>query len=640
MDYDTATAYAWYDNEARPGELLPEVHERVFPHVQQLEEDQVSIHLQNQLNSRLYTNREPMAFAWNEDIATNFRPLNANLENVIQNVVDTLSSKLSTNRPKATIIPRGADFGVYLKCRRLDKFLWGEFVSHKVHSKMDRTEVDAMVYGTGFLKIDRDGDEVFVERTNPDEIIVDQRECASDEEPLTMHHRRLVSRLWLLRTYPEYKEEILEAQSKNFTYTSYRTPIDDQIVVIESWKRPTKKGAGDGRHTICLQNCTLLDEEYTKNRFPFVVVKYAPPDYGYYGRSLVADLMGYQIRLNELNEVIRYGQDMMCVPRILIEQGSAITAQQIDNYIGKILKYRGVKPEAITWEAFNAEIYNERDRIREGAFNFAGVSQMSAQSVFPTQFRMDSSEAVREVTSLEDQRFNRQVQAQEEAYKEVAERLLELNAEIFKNKKVDRSVVHRSQFLAEQIDWSEVNMERDKYVLEISTSSILTMTPAARRDTLNGWLNQQIITPEQYKAWSGSPDLERLSNEMGSAIDYAEYHVNELLKGNELIVPDPLMNLQEAFPVVHKTYMHIQTLEAPENVISVFVSWLEAAKEELDPEPTPEEMMAQQAGLAEPGMDPAMAGMDPAMGMDPMAAGGEMPMDPGAAPPEAMGGMV
>src|SRR5262245_37103910 len=139
----------WYEapRESTDGQLA--IHERLFQHVRQLEDDQNDIHIQNILHAKLYTNRELMAFSWNSPFHAHFRPLNANLENGIQSVCDTLESRIGTIRPKATIVSRGAEFNVYLKARRLDRFLWGEFVYLDIHCKMRRVFLDACIYGTG-----------------------------------------------------------------------------------------------------------------------------------------------------------------------------------------------------------------------------------------------------------------------------------------------------------------------------------------------------------------------------------------------------------------------------------------------------------------------------------------------------------
>jgi hypothetical protein len=364
---------AWHE-PLPPGYETP-VHERLFTHVRALEEDQIDIHLQNMLNARLYSNRDLMAFEWDEPIAACFRPLNANLENVIQQVCDTLVSRIGSNRPKATIVTRGADFDVYLRGRQLNRFVWGDFEHHDIYSKIRRCFLDSMVYGTAFLKMDIEDGDIYVERVHPDEIIVDQRECVSNARPMCMYQRKLVSRAWLKQTYGDDGGEIDrcidEAQGHNFQYTSYRTTGDEQIIIIEAIKRPTRPGAGDGKRAICIQNYTFVDESYTDDTFPYIELRFAEAENGFYGRPLVSDLMDYQIRLNDLNRLIQIGQDLMCVPRILLEKGSAMLLSQFDNAIAKILEYRGTKPEALTWDAFNAEIYNERERIKNSAFEFA-----------------------------------------------------------------------------------------------------------------------------------------------------------------------------------------------------------------------------------------------------------------------------
>jgi hypothetical protein len=618
----------WYDADTpRKGKSAGSgVHKRIFPHVKQLEEDQRDVMMLHALNAKLYSNREAMFFEQEKSMHNNFRPLSTNLENIIQSVISTLVSKIGANRPKATIISRGGDFSVYLKSRQLDRFLWAEFVHHKIHKKLERIFKDACIYGTGYLKIDIDCDEVYCERVHPSEIVVDQRECVSNEMPIQMHQRKLVSKLWLKKTYGKgvkWKERLIDdVQPQEARYRAYTSQGDDQVLVVESWKLATRKGADDGRHTICIENYTLLDEPYKRDRFPFVIMKWEQPETGFYGRSLTGDLVGYQIRLNDLNEVIQIGQDVMCVPRVLIEQGSSVQPAQLDDIIGKGLKYRGTPPEALVWPAFNAEIYSERDRIRASAFEFAGISQLSAQGKLPSQARLDSSEALREYNAIEDTRFNDKTQDHEAAAKEIADCIIELNADLYRGKKSTKRTFRMGN-LVQQIDWEEVDMERDMYVLEIGASSIINMTPAARKDTLNSWLTAGIITPDQYKAWSGHEDLERISDTMSAGKDYIEYHIDRMLHG-EAMTPDPNMNVGMGFNTMIDTYNHLRTLDTPPNILQLFVNWLLTAKEILQPKQEPAPPMG-----AMP-QDPMAPPMGPEMGMVPPGA-------PPMGPPQGMG---
>lgn len=631
---------AWWT--ASPDDYDRPLHNRVFEHVRALEDDQREIHTQNLFNCKLYTNRDLMSFEWNGNQSISFQPLNANLENVIQSVVETIVALIAKNRPKATPVARGADFDVYLRARQLDRFLWGEFVAQDIWTKGEMVFEDGCVYGTGVLKHDIDGREVYTERVHPDEIIVDQREGC---EPNQMHQRKLVSRMWLMETYakrnPELRECIAECQTQDFQYNGYRAPADEQILVVESWKLPTRPGASDGRHTICIEKATLVDEKYKRDWFPFTVFRWNPPQSGWYGRSLVEGLTGYQIRLNELNADIRTGQHVMCTPQIWMQQGAGIVSSQMDGTIGRVIKVRGEVPEPKVWNAFSPEIYNERDRVRAAAFEFAGVSQLSSQAKLPTQARLDSSEALREFSAIENERFARQAQAYEKFFLDVAKRLIALNAELYKSRdpetEVPRKQVYRSKYLVQQIDWSEVDLEADKYVLEISASSILNMSPAARKDKLNEWAASGTITQQEYKAWSGQPDLERMTDLMTAANDYAEYVVDKLLKGEE-VTPDPLSDLQLTFRVVHDTYIHLRALECDEeDVLQGFRDTIAMIEKELNP---PEDPMMQAAAPGPAMQATGMPGVVSDAGATAAMAPPEMMGDPSMMPPQEINPMT
>lgn len=602
----------WWECDVEPTDGTSPKHTVLFNHVRALEEDQLDVAFMNSLNSRLYSNRESMQFAWNSTLLTSVRPLTPNEDNVIQSVVDTLVARVGSMKPKATVYTRGADFDVYRRGRSLDKYLWGMFQHLKIHRLGRKVFRDALIYGTGFLKLCVDADnEIVAERVNPDEIIVDNRECVSDDYPLQIHHRRLMSRMALIKKFPKHAEAIKEAQSEGFQYTTYRTPSDEQIVVVESWRMGVE-------HTIAIENATLATEKFPHARAPFVILRWNDALSGFYGRSVVSDLVGYQIRLNKLNTSIDFGQDVMCVPRVFVDQGSQVLDTRLDNQIGKVVRYRGVLPEAITWQAFNPEIYNERERLWQRAHESQGVSQMASENKLPTQARLDSSEAIRELNAHEDGRFNDRVQSVEEWYLEIGEQLIEISADLYKNQRVNKRTSWRSGNLVEQIDWKHCDLAKDKFVLNISASSVLNMSPAGRKDKLNFWLDRQLVTPEQYKAWSGEPDLEAMAQLESASHDALMSDIDAMLDGATDRGPDPHMNLAYCIQVVNGTYLHIKSLEAPEDILMIFRTWLLTAESLVN----------------QPVAAPPMPGgqVDPATGL-PMGA----PMSAGQPSPPGMG---
>lgn len=609
----------WYECEVNPQDGTTPRHEALFAHCRAVEEDQMDIHLMNNLNSRLYSNREPTVFQWNSTLITSVRPLTSNEDNVVQAVVDTLVARIGSMKPKATIYTRGADFSVYRRGRALDKYLWGQFQHMNIHMLGRKVFRDALVYGTGFLKLFVDADnELCAERVNPDEIIVDQRECVSSDYPLQMHHRRLVSRYALMKKYPKHADLIKEAQSDGFQYTSYRTPNEEQLVVVESW-------CMGKRHTIAIENGILFDEPYKHDKAPIIPLRWAEGLAGFYGRSVVSDLVGYQIRLNKLNTAIDAGQDLMCVPRLFVDQGSSVLDTRFDNQAGKIIKYRGKIPEAITWAAFNAEIYNERERLWLRAHESQGVSVLASSNKLPTQARLDSSDALREYNAISDERFNDRVQSLEEWYLTIAKEIIRLSKDLYQHRKFDTSVAFRSGNVVEQIDWSKADLEADKYVMNISASSVLNMTPAARRDKLNFWLDRQLITPEQYKAWSGEPDLETIAELASGNYDALMADIEAMMDGETDRGPDPNSDLAANIRIVNATQQHIRSLGAPEDVLQIFDIWLLTA-EALVNQPVPAPPAAAMGGIdpmtgmpMQPPLSAGAPGM-PGMGVPPMVA--------------------
>ena len=620
------TTYApWYALTPEDRASGVEVHSQLFTHVRGVEEDQIDVHTMNTMNARLYSNREPMAFHWDSSLMASLQPLTSNKDNVVQAVVDTLVARIGSMKPKATVYTRGADFGVYMRGRNLDKFLWGEFVSLGIHKLGRKVFRDALVFGTGFLKLHKVGAgetaHIVAERINPDEMIVDQRECVSSDIPMQLHHRRLVSRNTLVAMYPEHAEKIREAQGNKFQYVSYRTPVEEQLVVIESWKLADKLG-GEGRYARCIETCTLEDKPYSDKDFPFVILKWSEPLSGFYGRSVVGDLVGYQVSLNKLNDDIEWGHDLMCKPRIFVDQSSEVLDTQLDNEIGKVVNYRGIMPQSIVWPAFNAEIYNERERLWNRAHEQQGVSVMSSGNKMPDGWRADSSEALREANLNEDQRFNDRVQAIDEWYMDVARMLIKLTADLHKNDSIDYSVAYKSNNVVKQINWSECDLEADKYVMQVNSSSTLNMSPAARKDKLNFWLDRQLITPDQYKAWSGEPDLEQIASMAAAGYDAVGDQIDQMLDGETGHSPDPQMSLGPAFQLVNDTYLHIKSLRAPEKILTIFRTWLLVCEslmnQRIPAAPPPAQAMAGAEGGV-PGAPMSAAGPQmPGMGVPPM----------------------
>ena len=559
------------------------VHETLFEHVRAVEDNQYKIHKQNLRNAKLYCNRKLEGLDWGShtERQSNYAPISLTTEGLASSVVDTVTALIGKNRPKPTPVVRDADFSVELLGRQLDRYLYGMFKRLKVYERTIQVFNDACWAAIGALKIDIDDNEIFCERVNPDEIIVDQQE-AYNCDPIQVHQRKLVPKVVMLQMYPERAMDIEMAQTRyTGSWTSYRNPSSGSMVVIESWKLPS--GDEPGRHVICSEGVTFLDEEYTRDCFPFVFFRWSPLPTGFYGRPLIEEITPFQWRLNELNRKIANAQTVMCEPRIFMDRGSRVVKEQIDGQPFRVITYQGKPPEAITWPAMSPEIYSERERTISAAHRFAGISEYQAQGTLPTQARLDSSKAIREHNKRDDGRFARQAIRYENLHLEVAQHLLELSAILYK-RKVNTRVQFAQRGLIEDIDWSAVHdlCTNKQFVLQIEASSLLNMTPAAREDILQQWAQQGIVSPQEYRHLLNHPDLEEQQDLLSIGIDDIKATSEKIDKG-EFASPLPEQNLQFGVGYMHKMLLkRNRQKNVPEEVLQGYRDWIVQAQGLLD----------------------------------------------------------
>jgi hypothetical protein len=435
--------------------------------------------------------------------------------------------------------------------------------------------------------------------------------------------------------YPESALEIDECKS---SWISYRNPALDYLVVVESWKRGT-----GGKHVVAIDGCTLLDEAYTRDRFPFVKFCYREPLTGFYGQSVIEQAMPYQLRMNRLNWVIEQGQELYAVPRTFVDAASQVIRQQYDNEFGRLFYYRGEKPETVIWPGVSAEVYAERVHIREQCWADLGLNKLSSSGELPQGTRLDSSKAIREANNINDDRHAPCAQRYERAALDVAEHLVDLKA----GTKSKRKTVWRSGKVSEEIDWKQIDLKRDRYTMVIEASSILNMTPAARQDQLDEWANKGWISPEEARAMYDHPDLEASMSLTTAAVKNIEWTIMQLQKGF-IVTPDPLQHLEFGVARVQMAYLDAARQGASEaSVLSNMRNWIELANHILNP---PQDTVLPAPGtpgvvnpapppgamVGQPGMAPMGPGMPPGPMMgDQMGLG--VPVGPEGSPMPSVG---
>lgn len=597
----------------------------LIEHARALDETQAEVHRQNLFNYQLYCNRYLSAFDWGTGAltATSLAPVSQTTDNVVLEVCDAVMAEVGKARPKAKPICHGASWKVRRQAKKLDKFLYGDFVRNDVYESIGKPVLlNSEVCGFGAARVEMKEDDTTgaytcIESVFPDDILVDQQEIVATKKIWHLLYRRVLPVSVVAKTWNIPEEEVKQISTSSSVYSSYRTIGEDYVVVVEGWQ-------ANGRHVTAIRDRILEDEEWPHDWFPFVFFHYSRPIQGFYSQSLVEVILPDQIRLNEINAVIEEAQEIMCGPRLLVQQGSKVNPQALDNIIGKVVYYTGNEPKAVTWPAVAAELYQERDRRKSNAFTKVGLNQATASGNLPDAARLDSSPAIRELHQTQDGRLSDLTQRYEKFFLDLAKTMVRV---IRASGKTPSTVWYSGgkKARAEKIEWSEIDLDDTAYTMILEAASSFAMTPSALRDDLESQLQQGLITPEQYRKELASPDMESENNILSAAAENLDIDQERLEEG-EVIHPTPEQDLVNGVKRMTLAYLNLSRYEdVPVEVEEAFINWIEEAKMWLQKasEPAPEQSVAPSSSM----IPPAAPQIGPAGPMQSPA-----PMMPGALP--------
>jgi len=523
--------------------------------------------------ARLYANQDLQGFGmgmYDRVTATSIQ--NRASYNVVKACVDSAAAKIAKQRPRIVALTNGGSWNLQQRSKKLSKYIGGLFNNMNAYSEMSKVFVDACVFGTGALKVFQDGETVKCERVFINEIVVDDAESIYGQ-PRQLHQIKYISRDVLINMFPEHAEKIISASSgmpgDASTTTSYAA---DYITVRESWHLKSGKNATDGVKVISIENCTLDSQPYNKDDFPFLFLKWSRRLLGFFGVGIAEELIGLQIEINKLLRDIQSAQNLACVPRVLIESGSSVVEDHINNKIGSIIKYTGTAPTIVTANAMPTELYNFLETLYQKAFQITGISQLSASSQKPAG--LNSGVALREYQDIETERFSLVSQAYEDMFIELGNRCIDLSKELSEiNPKLSINVVGSQ--LVEEISWSEIQVSKDQFILQLYPASLLPTQPAGRLQRVQELLQAGMINQTTAKSLLDMPDLDdAMDNELAA---YNDIHavIEWMMEKNEYSAPEPFMNPELCIQIGNSQYLRAKTSGVEEEKLELLRRFIE-----------------------------------------------------------------
>lgn len=518
--------------------------------------------------------------------------------NLISSVVDTLVSKLTQNRPAPIFLTDNSDYKERHLAKQLNNFILGEFYQTKAYEKMEYVLRDTLVTGTGILKVFETPDKkVGIERVLQTELFTDISESIYDN-PRQLYQIKLVDREVLVSMFPEHEAMIERAakaspdQGKDAAKS-----VSDLVMVIEGWRLPSCKDAGDGKHTIGVigGDEPLVSEKFEKESFPFVFLHHTKRLAGFWAQGVAESLMGTQLELNSILWTISRAIKLAGIPRVFIEKGAKVVKAHNNNEIGVIIEYSGTKPSYEVAASNAPELYAERDRLIQYGYRQEGISEMAAASQKPAG--LDSGEAIRSYEDINNDRFGALERRHSNAFIDLAYLIMDKAVDIAKRDKKYQTV-YPNKNSAKEIDLPKATLLEDPFVIQCFNMSSLPKDPAGRLSKVTEMIQAGMLSIKEGRRLLDYPDLGQMETLANASEERIFNYLDEIVESNSYNSPDAFMDLPLAMELsiqYYNLYAASKLEEAKLESLRTFISQVQTLTQASQPPPMPNTVAPQAA---------------------------------------------
>ncbi len=520
--------------------------------------------------------------------------------------VDTLTAKITKNHPCPNFLTTNGSWDKQIKARSLNDWAKGFFYQTKVYEEARPVFVDGCVYGTGFLQVYEGEDgKLCCERVLPSEIFIDELD-GHYGRPRQMLRRKFVARDVLIRMFPKYAQEIIDSGKKERLDVPGSTSevIDNTVEVWEAWHLPSGSKAKDGKHVIAINKCTLFCESWKIERFPFVTYRFKKRTVGFHGKGVIETVQGTQLELNRTVRSISQQMRRKGKGRTYVQIGSKVVPSHLTNNDGgDIIMYTGAVPQDAAHNVIAPEEFNYILQLKQQALQDVGLSELSVSAKKPSG--LDAAVALREYNDIESERFAPQHQDWEKFFLDYTELSIDLITKQYGWKAYKVLVPGRRDLL--EVDWADIDLDRDSYIMQMWPVSSLPQTPAAKYQKVKEMMTDGFIDKAQAQKLLEYPDTDAESRLLNAVVDDVDFTISAILDKPqpELLPLEPYQNLDLLIQRAVQQYLAARHRGCPEDRLSMLRNLIDNAT-------------AQKAQMMAP---PPMPPPDAGMGPPPMAAG-------------------
>ena len=420
-------------------------------------------------------------------------------ENIIASCIETLCSKIASQKVRPFFNTVNGTFKEMQIVRQAQTFFDQLYEENNVNDVVTLAFRDACIFDKGIVKISDDG----ISNRIPWNVFVDPREVSYKQ--IT----RVAEKL------PKTPGRILELKygikaDRNLSYTVY-----EYYDTIEHVK------------AVYVQELNkVVVHRYEPNRIPYLMIYYSKPIKGNTSQSVVDQLYGIQMQIDELLAVMKDSIAMNPGMTLLVPRSSNIKTNMLSNRTGQIIQYDpipGQTTSPVTYatnDIISAQFVELLDKLKNDAYEVVGISQLSATSQKPEG--LNSGVALSTMEDIESSRFEIQLNNVIRLYVDIAKACIDIFPP-------DEDILPSSQNRA-KITWSEIVEARDNMKIQFSAAQALSKDPSEKLKQLTALSAAGIIPQSHIATLMELPDLQSGYNLANNAFNSCYDFIDRVIK--------------------------------------------------------------------------------------------------------------
>lgn len=473
--------------------------------------------------------------------------------NVSRNIVDFIHAKVTAETPAVKADTHGGDWAQVRRAIKLSRFVEGLSTAVEVQERAPLAALQALRVGTGAIKVVESGRRLALEVVSAREFLVDPDD-ARHGDPRCLYQVKPVDPSALATAYPDLSDSILSTggssdPSVGGVADPWSLTVSDQSTAIdlyEAWCLPAlDPDTGElvgGRHVMCVRGQTLIDEEWTTSRFPVAFLRPSDPrpGGGFWGQGTIERMVPLQWEINETIAAINKAERLVQL-RVFIGDDSEIADEQLeDPAIGSVIRYKGNQvPVFHTPEGVNAQRIAWLKQLIDWGYSMFGMDEQSASSQRPAG--INSGRAILYFNDFQTQRHVDLAKRYGRFIVDVVDRLLDGCARLDGDGNggdPDGSPSEGKAFHpAIKLNFSDVQMDRDSFVLELEEVSSVPDTFAGRLQQMEQDVSEGRLPPDYLLQMRQDPDLERRWDAAMADGEFVDWAIEELLDDRNPMPP-------------------------------------------------------------------------------------------------------